>query len=563
MLGLYTCKMDKLLLLFAIFISNSLFAILTTNSDSIRGALRPERLCFDVTSYDLKVDINPLDKRISGQNDIYFTCLKESKTIQIDLFRHYQIDDILLYASIDSSELEELIPVDFKNIQDAIFISLRTPIQLNKQYKLRVVYHGSPNIAKKAPWDGGFVWGTDSLNRYFCGVACEGWGASSWWPCKDHLSDEPDSMKLTFTVPKGYQCISNGQLVEAKQIDDEKNIYEQYTWKVTYPINTYNVSFYLGYFERLQSWYVSGEDSLKTEFYALDYNISKAKKQFEQVHPMLRIYEDLFGKYPFWKDGYKLVEAPYLGMEHQSAIAYGNQYKKGYLGYHPEGIDFDYIIIHESGHEYWGNSVSMDDIADMWIHEGFCTYSEVLFTEKMYGYDASIKYLRSQRRMKNDKPIIGEYHINQEGSSDMYCKGSWMLHTIRNYTNNDSLWFATLKQFHLYFELSNTNTEEVLKWFEIKLGSDVKNLMTRYLYRADIPVLGYKKKRFLWRKRIQFKWQNEQEDFNLPILVNGQKVVPKTSWDELRVRSFKGIRKQLDWKYALYDIEEFGKEKKE
>lgn len=547
--------MNKLIIIL-LFISNCSFASLTTNSDSIRGALRPERICFDVNFYDLEIDIDPEKRRISGQNDIYFTCLKESKTIQIDLFKHYQVQSVSLYSSIDSSDLEELIPVNFKKVEDALFISFRTPIQLGKHYKLRIAYQGAPNEAKKAPWDGGFVWKKDSLDRHFCGVACEGWGASSWWPCKDHLSDEPDSMRLVFTVPKDYQCISNGQLVESKEIVRDRVNFTEYTWKITYPINTYNVSFYLGHFERIQSWYVSGKDSLKTEFYALDYNIDKAKKQFEQVHPMLRIYEDLFGKYPFWKDGYKLVEAPYLGMEHQSAIAYGNQYKKGYLGHHPEGIDFDYIIIHESGHEYWGNSVSMDDIADMWIHEGFCTYSEVLFTEKKYGYDASIKYLQSQRRMKNDKPIIGEYHINKEGSSDMYCKGSWMLHTIRNYINNDSLWFATLKKFHLYFELSNTNTEEVLKWFEIKLGDDVKKIMIRYLYRADIPVLSYKKKRFLWRKRIQFRWLNEQEDFNLPILVNGQKVVPKTSWDEIRVRSFKGIRKQLDWKYALYDVEE-------
>ena len=552
--------MNKLILLLILFISNYSFAYLTTHPDSIRGALRPERVCFDVSFYDLKINIDPDKKRIVGQNDIYFTCLMESKKIQIDLFRHYQVESISLYSEIDSSDLEELIPVDFKKVEDALFISLRTPIQLGRHYKLRIVYQGFPNEAKNAPWDGGFVWKKDSLDRHFCGVACEGWGASSWWPCKDHLSDEPDSMRLAFTVPKGYQCISNGQLFESKEREIDSTTFAEYTWKITYPINTYNVSFYLGHFERIQSWYISDEDSLKTEFYALDYNIDKAKKQFEQVHPMLRIYEDLFGKYPFWRDGYKLVESPYLGMEHQSAIAYGNQYKKGYLGHHPEGIDFDYIIIHESGHEYWGNSVSMDDIADMWIHESFCTYSEVLFTEKMYGYDASINYLRSQRRMKNDIPIIGEYHINKEGSSDMYCKGSWMLHTIRNYINNDSLWFATLKQFHLYFEVSNTNTEEVLKWFKIKLGADVKNLMTRYLYRADIPVLNYKKKRFLWRKRIQFRWKNEQDNFNLPILVNGRMVVPKTGWDEVRLRSFKDIRNQLDWKYALYDVEEIRKE---
>ena len=555
--------MNVKILLFILFISGRSFAILTTDPDSIRGALRPERLCFDVTSYDLSVTINPIKKIISGQNDIYFTCLKRSKTIQIDLFRQYEIKSIHLHVPMESTGIKEVLPVNFKKIEDALFISFTDSLIPGDNYKLRIVYKGYPNLAKNAPWDGGFVWEKDSLNRHFCGVACEGWGASSWWPCKDHLSDEPDSMKLTFVVPHGYQCISNGQFIEKTKIQQDEKSFDKYVWKVTYPINTYNVSFYLGKFEKIQDWYVSGRDSLKTEFYALDYNVGKAKIQFQQVNPMLKIYEALFGKYPFWNDGYKLVEAPYLGMEHQSAIAYGNQYKKGYLGHHPRGIEFDYIIIHETGHEYWGNSVSMDDVADMWIHEGFCTYTEVLYTEKMYGYNASINYLRSQRRMKNDKPIVGNYHINEEGSSDMYCKGSWMLHTIRNYINNDSLWFKTLKQFHLYFALSNTNTKEVLKWFEIKLGKGVKNLMTRYLYQSDIPVLQYDKKRFLWKKWVKFKWKNEVDSFALPILVNNKKVIPKSNWQSLRVKNYKVMRKQFDWRYALYEIEEIKRKNKE
>ena len=552
--------MKKILLVLILFIATNSFAILTTNPDSIRGSLRPERLCFDVTSYDLSINIDPEKKMISGQNDIYFTVLENSKTIQIDLFRHFTVESIYLYAPIDSSGVEEEFPVEFKKIEDALFISFLDTIREGLSYRLKIAYSGYPNVAKKAPWDGGFVWDKDSMDRHFCGVACEGWGASSWWPCKDHLYDEPDSMKLTFFVPEGYQCISNGQLTDASQIKVNNKTYEKYSWKVTYPINTYNVSFYLGSYEKIQGWYVSGNDSLKTEFYALDYNVDKAKSQFQQVNPMLKIYEDLFGKYPFWNDGFKLVEAPYLGMEHQSAIAYGNQYKKGYLGYHPEGIEFDYIIIHESGHEYWGNSVSMEDLADMWIHEGFCTYTEVLYTEKMYGYEASINYLRSQRRMKNDKPIIGEYGINEEGSGDMYCKGSWMLHTVRNFLDNDSLWFATLKEFHMYFELSNTNTEEVLKWFEIKLGNDVKNLMIRYLYQADIPVLQYEKKKFLWFKRVNYKWKAETQNFNLPITVNDEIIKPTNEWQKIKLKNFKKLRKQFDWKFALYDIEQLGKE---
>lgn len=552
--------MKYLSLIPLLFLAKLSFGILTTNPDSIRGALRTERTCFDVTYYDLTVDIDPVKKRIVGKNDIYFTCLETAKTIQIDLFDQYQLVTIQLFAPIDSTGINEIISASYKKVENALFISFSDSILEDKDYKLRISYYGEPNVAKKAPWDGGFVWDKDSLNRHFCGVACEGWGASSWWPCKDHLSDEPDSMKLTFTVPKGYDCISNGKLVKKDQIQElggNYSVYEEFTWKVSYPINTYNVTFYIGKFKKVEDWYVSGDDSLRTEFYALDYNYDKAEEQFKQVAPMLKVYEDLFGRYPFWNDGYKLVEAPYLGMEHQSAIAYGNQYKKGYMGHHPKGMEFDYIIIHETGHEYWGNSVSMDDIADMWIHEGFCTYTEVLYAEKVYGYEASINYLRSQRRFKNDKPIIGNYNINEEGSGDMYNKGSWMLHTVRNYLNNDSLWFATLKQFHFDFEVSNTNTQEVLKWFELRLGKDVSVLMKRYLYEASIPVLEYEKKGFLWMKSVKYRWKSEEVSFNLPIEVNGKVIVPSNKWSKIRVRNHKKIRKQFDWRFAAYDIEEF------
>ena len=540
------------------------FASLPTNQDSIRGALRPERNCFDVTFYDLFVNIDPEEKKIVGKNDIYFKAIHESKTIQIDLFRQYEIIKMELYAPIDTTGVEEVISASYERVGDALFITFGESIKPGRKYKLRISYFGKPNVAKKAPWDGGFVWSKDSLNRHFCGVACEGWGASSWWPCKDHLSDEPDSMKMTFTVPKGYECISNGQLIkQCKKTDvgSGHTTSEVFEWKVTYPINSYNVTFYLGKFKKVSDWYVSDGDSLLTEFYALDYNYEKAKNHFKQVHPMLSIYEELFGRFPFWDDGFKLVEAPYLGMEHQSAIAYGNMYKKGYLGRHPKGLEFDYIIIHETGHEYWGNSVSMNDIADMWIHEGFCTYSEVLYVEKMYGKELMIEYLRAQRRIKNDKPIIGNYHINEEGSGDMYNKGSWMLHTIRNYVEDDSLWFATIKEFHLEFQRKNTNTMEVLNWFYKKLGKDVNELFKRYLYQADVPIIEYQKKRFLWRKNIRIKWKSEALGFNLPIKVNGIKVYPTSEWLKIKVKSFKKLRKQLDCSYALYDLEEISKKK--
>ena len=539
------------------------FAYLTTSPDSIRGALRLERTCYDVTFYDLKVDIDPDRKRIVGSNDIYFTAKEKSNTIQVDLFRQYKIAGIQLFFPHDSGATFNSVKSNVERIEDAMFISFSDSLIIGAEYKLRIQYYGLPNVAKKAPWDGGFVWSKDSLGRHFCGVACEGWGASSWWPCKDHLADEPDSMQMTFTVPLGYDCISNGNLIKTDVITElgETPIsFNRYTWKVSYPINTYNVSFYLGNFDVVKDDYISGSDTLKTSFYALDYNINKAKVQFEQVEPMLKIYEDLFGKYPFWNDGYKLVEAPYLGMEHQSGIAYGNKYKNGYLGHQPKGVDFDYIIIHESGHEYWGNSVSMQDLADMWIHESFCTYTESLYAERMYGKEVAINYLKSQRiRMSHDEPIVGEFGINQEGSGDMYNKGAWMLHTVRNVVANDSLWFKVIKAFALEFKLRSTNSKEVLAWFESKLGYDVKIIMERYLFSASIPVLEYKEKKGLWRKSIEYRWKSEADGFKLPISFEDKKrskiLTPSQKWNSIRVSSFNGMRKKLSWRFALYDID--------
>lgn len=552
------------LLIFFISLVQFSFAQLSTEADSIRGSLRLQRTCFDVTFYDLKVGINPDSQSIYGSNTIHFTAKEVSKEIQIDLFDQYSIHQISLQSPLDEEgELFERHQLTYKRVQQALFITLPEDLIPNKNYKLKISYSGKPNVAKRAPWDGGFVWSKDSLDRHFAGVACEGWGASSWWPCKDHLSDEPDSMQMEFTVPLGYQCISNGVLVKKDTVMDlleEPISYEVNQWKVTYPINTYNVSFYLGNFKKIEGEYISNSDTLATSFYCLDYNLEKAKRQFQQVNPMLKIYEDLFGKYPFWNDGYKLVEAPYLGMEHQSAIAYGNEYMNGYKGHQPKGVDFDYIIIHESGHEYWGNSISMNDMADMWIHESFCTYTEVLYAERMFGKEAAMNYLIAQRRrFGNDSPIIGPYGVNTEGSSDMYNKGSWILHTIRNVVSNDSIWFATLKQFHEDFRLKNTNSEEVLNWFGNHLGDNVQVLMNRYLRKSTVPKLQVQKKKFLWMRRYEYKWENEGEDFVLPIRGVAKereiKLIPTNSWQKIRVSKEDSIENVLGMKFFLFDVQ--------
>lgn len=454
-----------------------------TLQDSLRGGLSQERTCYDVHFYDLTIDFNLKDSSITGVNDIAFNVLNPTSRIQLDLFENMHIDSVVYLNDT----------LAYTRVGNAFFVDFPRGLQKGRSASLKVFYHGKPVAAKNAPWDGGFVWSNDEKERPFVGVACEGLGASSWWPNKDHLSDKPDSMVMNFIVPKGLDCVANGVKMFSKpHVQNESKTHFQ--WKVHYPIINYNVTFYLGHFETLTDYYISDEDSLLLRYHVLDYNVEKATAHFEQVKPMLKIYEELFGKYPFWKDGYKLVDAPYLGMEHQSAIAYGNDYKKGYKGRQMIGVEFDYVIIHESGHEYWGNNISMKDLADMWIHEAFCTYSEALYVEKRYGYDIMVDYLNNGgKSILNDKPMIPKYHLNQKGSGDMYLKGALMLHLVRDQLDDDLLWFATLKDMHVDFAYQSVSTPEVLLYLKSKLGKKVMPIFEQYLRVAALPKLVVQK----------------------------------------------------------------------
>lgn len=464
-----------------------------TLADTLRGSLRPERTCFDVHYYHLNIAVDTATKSISGYNEIHFSAVDDVDRIQLDLFANMQIDSIVFRK----------FHLDYKRTFNAVFVDFPGTILKGYQEKIRVYYHGSPHIAKKAPWDGGFVWTKDKNGRLWMGVACEGSGASLWWPNKDHLSDEPDSMRITCSVPEGLQCISNGNLEWQHQ--------NTFQWKVSYPINNYNVTLNIGDYVHYREYYVSGKDSMLCDYYVLPYNVEKAKVQFKQVKPMLKIYEELYGRYPFWNDGYALVETPYLGMEHQGAIAYGNRYLPGYRGQvdsalFKQGIDFDYIIIHETAHEYWGNSVSVSDLADLWIHESFATYTEALYVEKMHGHQAYMDYMQFLKQgIDNDAPIIGTYGVNSEGSGDMYPKGAWMLHTIRNVVNNDSLFFACLKGVQEEFKMKEVTTDEILKYMENILGSSVEMCFDNYLIDAKIPFLEVQYKKRLMGYQVIFE----------------------------------------------------------
>ena len=493
---------------FLILINTSINAQNFSLKDTLRGTLLPERAWFDVHYYNLNIELDVETKSISGYNDIAFTVLEDAVLMQLDLFENLTIDSVVYNGIL----------CEVRRNYDAFFINFPLGFTVNATENVRVYYHGKPIIAKNAPWDGGFVWRKDSQGLPWVGIACQGLGASSWWPCKDHLSDEPDSMRITCAVPKEVRFIGNGNL-EADSIVEDKRVS---TWKVSYPINTYNVTLNIADYSHLEDVYISNSDTLALDYYVLKGNEEKAIKQFAQVKPMLAVYEELFGAYPFWNDGYALVETPYLGMEHQSAIAYGNKYKPGYLGRYPGDMDFDFIVIHESGHEYWGNSVSMNDLADMWIHESFCTYTEALYVEQIYGYNSMLEYLLYQKDFISARsPILGVHGVNNKGNStDMYYKGSWMLHSIRNTLNNDSLWFSIVKDIAHDFALKNCDGTEIIGYICGKSGLDLKPIFQQFLAHANLPVLTYKFKNKKGNLQLLYKWEAAEVNFNMPIHIS-------------------------------------------
>ncbi len=372
-------------------------------ADTLRGALRPERTGFDVHYYELHLEVSPAERYIEGHVNMDYRVVHPTQRLQIDLFKNLQIDSI--------KQAGRHLP--YERIANAVFIDLPAQLLTGSRHRMTIWYGGKPIAAKNAPWDGGFVWSLDHKDRTWVGIACEGTGASLWWPNKDHLSDEPDSMLVSVTVPKRLFVASNGNLREEVELDNRYQ--KRYDWFVSYPINNYNISLGIGSYVHFDSTYVAFDgEVLELDYYVLDYNEDRARKQFRQVGPMLAAYEHYFGKYPFWQDGYALIETPFLGMEHQSAIAYGNRYMRGYLGgLIPDDMDWDYIIIHETGHEYFGNSISVADHAEMWIHESFTTYMETLYVEYRYGKKDALRYIGTQRPfIQNESPILGPSGVN-------------------------------------------------------------------------------------------------------------------------------------------------------
>jgi aminopeptidase N len=511
-----------------------------SHSDSVRGGLNSLRSCYDVKFYDLNLKIDLSQKKISGSNKICYKVMEDFDKIQVDLFAELGIEKVMHQGK----------SISYKRDSNAVYILFASTQQKGKEDSIIIYYSGSPHTASNPPWNGGIVWSKDSLGRPWAAVACEAIGASLWWPCKDHLSDEPDSMSMSFTVPKELNCISNGNLTGVTASSGEST----YHWMVHYPINNYNVTFYIGHYSHFSDIYKNQEGRiLNLDYYVLDYNLHKAEKHFTMVKPMLDAYEKLFGPYPFSKDGYALVEAPYWGMEHQGAIAYGNHFSTDMAG-------LDYIIVHESAHEWWGNSLSVPDHGEMWIHEAFATYSEALLMERLYNYNTSLSYLTEQKKnIKNKEPVLGPLNVNYHGwkDADMYYKGSWMLHTLRNVINNDSLWFKILYGLATDFKLSIVNSEMIINYISKKSGSDLHYFFDQYLKYPRPPRFIYEIKKEGKKTLIKYKWEAEMKDFNMPymLLVNKSellKIKPTTAFQTL---TYHGKINDLEFPEALFYVE--------
>jgi aminopeptidase N len=496
--------MRNFILLFLSVISLSASAQNFTRRDSLQGGLRPERTNFDVQRYDLNIKVDPDRRYINGYNDVTFKVLTVTSRIQLDLFENMQVDSIVFKGK----------KLQYKRDNDAVFINFPTNLKALSEEKLRFYYSGKPVVAKNAPWDGGFVFSKDEDGKHWIAVAVQGTGASLWFPVKDHQTDEPDrGASVKVAVPNGLMNVSNGRFTGK---EDLKNGYTRWDWEVKNPINNYTITLNIADYAHIHD----NLNGLDLDYYVLRNNEQIARKHFEEVKPMLECFQGKFGQYPFHEDGYKLVETPYLGMEHQSAVAYGNKFKKGYMGYDMSmsgvGMLFDYITIHESGHEWFGNSITSKDIADMWIHEGFTTYSETVFVECRYGYDKAMQYINGQRRnVANDKPVIGIFGVNKEGSGDMYFKGALMLNTLRHIINDDAKWWSILLKYSETYKKQVIDTETVVAFFNKESGMNLAPVFNQYLKHRNIPLLQLR----MNGKRLEYRWKTDEANFEMPVEV--------------------------------------------
>ena len=513
---------------FSLLIINSVNAQFT-HQDTLRGSNGPGRDWWNVLVYKIYVIPDFDSKSIIGRCEITFSVTKLSKQnlMQIDLQQPLVIDSVLLdWKRLPITRENNVCWADFGKTK----LEISKNGGLDQNYKLLVYYHGNPTVAKRPPWDGGWIFTKDAQGRPWMSVACQGLGASVWYPCKDYQGDEPDfGATIAIKIPDTLVAVSNGKLFT----DGVSNNIRQEVWTIRSPINNYNIIPYIGKYVNWSETYEGEKGKLDCSYWVLDYNLEKAKEQFKQASMTLKAFEHWFGPYPFYEDGFKLVEAPHLGMEHQSAVAYGNGFKNGYRGRDLSesgwGLKWDFIIVHEVGHEWFGNNITTKDIADMWVHEGFTNYSETLFTEYYYGKEAGSDYCIGTRKLiQNEKPIIGPYGVNREGSGDMYYKGGNMLHTIRQVINDDEKFRSILRGLNSTFYHKVVTTQEIESYMSKQSGKDLSKIFDQYLRTTMIPVLEYK----FSADNMSYRWANCVKDFNMPVKISGtaEWLTPGEEW---------------------------------
>ncbi len=479
-----------------------------TRADSLRGYLSPLRTCYDINYYHLDVKFDIDNKFISGSNLFRFTATEDFTKLQFDLFANLKVEKVVYKGK----------ELPFTREFNAVFVTFPNSISKGSKDEFTVFYSGNPTIAKHAPWDGGIVYSKDDSGNPWVATACQGIGASIWWPNKDQQADEVDSALISISVPKGLTDASNGRL---RKVTDLKNGYTRFDWIVTEPINNYDIEANIGKYSHISDSYMGEKGKLTLDYWVLDYNVEKAKKQFgENVKDMIKAFEHWFGPYPFYADGYKLIEAPHLGMEHQSGTAYGNHYRNGYLGRDLSGtgwgLKWDFIVVHESGHEWFGNNITSKDLADMWIHESFTNYSESLFIEQRYGKQAGQEYVHGTRfAIANDRPILGVYNVNKEGSGDMYYKGGNMLNMIRTIINDDEKWRSILRGLNSTFYHKTVTYDDVVGYINQQSGKNLSPVFDQYLKNRSIPILNFMET----GGKLYVRWISDVKGFNMPVRV--------------------------------------------
>jgi aminopeptidase N len=517
-LFLFSCL---LMLVFIIPIAAQTPAQQPSRADILRGAYSPHRANNDLLSYDLDIRVDPEKKFISGKNTIRFKMLKDDTRIQLDLFANLKVEKIL-HGTTELKYTREL---------GTVFVDFPSTLKKNSVQSIDFYYSGFPQETGRF---GGISFRKDPAGRTWINTACQGIGASVWWPNKDQQRDEVENMRLHVSIPSTLTDVSNGRLVGKTDLGDG---YTRYDWEVHYPINNYSVSLNIGHYEHFSDKL----GDLTLDFYCLPENLEKAKRQFAQAKPMIEVFQKYFGEYPFKKDGYKLIEVPYTGMEHQSAVTYGNRFANGYMERDWTGVGvsmkFDFIIIHESGHEWFGNSITGSDISDMWIQEGWTTYAECVYVEGMFGREDAIKYTNGYKpKVKNQQPIITTREANQTPSQDQYFKGALFLHTLRSVIDNDTRWWKLIYDYSTHFKYRNIMTEDVVKFFNQKTGKNLTPIFDQYLRQAALPVLEL---RFQESEgSVSYRWKAGIKEFAMPVKVgsktNWQLIQPTTEWQTMK-----------------------------